>query len=329
MLKVAVTTDILQTDWEKLCPARQLRWGRCEFLINPPAGTVCDYWIVYCGSRPDDRMVCAPANTLFIAGEPPSKKIYPRGYYAQFHRIISTRADDPHPRVTATALGLPWHVGLELNRNRYLYGYDELKTRRPEPKQNKISVVCSALRATAGQRERLDFLDFLKQRLGDRLVHFGRGFTAIDDKMEAIAPYRLHLVLENSRSEHYWTEKLADAYLGWAFPVYLGCPNLGDYFPAESFAPISIEDREGAAALIEKLLATPSPAETETIIGRCRDLVLDTYNPFARFAHWAEMFHQPLPSRTVIIHSHKAFRPFPSGLFYRLRRWLADRKRRD
>jgi len=324
MLKVAVTTDMLQQDLEKLCPHHELRWGRCEFVINPPAGTACDYWIVYCGARPQDRMVCAPENTLFIAGEPPSKKIYPRGYYAQFHRVISTRADDPHPRITATALGLPWHVGLK--NNRYLYGYDELKALRPVPKQNKVSVVCSSLRATGGQRQRLDFLDFLKQRLGDRVVHFGRGFTPIDDKMEAIAPYRFHLVLENSRSDHYWTEKLADSYLGWAFPLYLGCPNVDEYFPEASFARISPDDPAAALALIENLLATPPAPETDRLIGHCRDLVLDTYNPFARFAHWAELFHQPLPARMVRIDSHKAFRSFPSGTLYRLRRWLKARR---
>jgi hypothetical protein len=41
--------------------------------------------------------------------------------------------------------------------------------------------------------------------------------------------------LENSQSPHYWTEKLTDAYLGWAFPLYVGCPNVGDYFAKESF----------------------------------------------------------------------------------------------
>lgn len=323
MLKVAVTTDMLQRDLEKLCPRGELRWGRCEFVVNPPADTACDYWVVYCGSRPHDRMVCAPENTLFIAGEPPAKKIYPRRYYAQFHRVISTRAADPHPRITATALGLPWHVGLR--NNRYLYGYDELKSLRPSPKQNKISVVCSSLRTTEGQRERLDFLDFLKQRLGDRIVHFGRGFTPIDDKMEAIAPYRFHLVLENSRTDHYWTEKLADAYLGWAFPLYVGCPNVDAYFPESSFARISVENPEASVALIETFLASPPSADTERIIGQCRDLVLDTYNPFARFAHWAELFHRPLPARTVKIDSHKAFRPFPLDVLYRLRRWLDER----
>jgi hypothetical protein len=324
-MKVVVTTDILQRDLEKLCPNGDLRWGNCEFIINPPAGTACDYWIIYCGSRPLDSMVCAPENTLFIAGEPPAKKIYRACYYAQFHHVISTRKDDPHSLVTATALGLPWHVGLK--NNNYLYGYDELKALRPRSKQNKISVVCSSLRSTAGQRERLEFLDFLKRRLGDRIVHFGRGFTSIDDKMEAIAPYRFHLVLENSRSPHYWTEKLADAYLGWAFPLYLGCPNLHVYFPENSFARISPENPEETVAMIEKLLATEPSDATEQIIRKCRELVLDTYNPFARFAHWAELFYQPMPARLVKVDSHKSFRTFPAGSLHRLKRWLKSHRR--
>ena len=40
----------------------------------------------------------------------------------------------------------------------------------------------------------------------------------------------------------YWTEKLADAYLGYALPVVSGPNNLAEWFPEESFVPIDIDD---------------------------------------------------------------------------------------
>ena len=319
-LRVAVTTTVSHGGMDLLCPNRQLRWGNCDFLLNPPGGTECDYWIVFAGSRDRDWMICAPENTLFIAGEPPSKKIYPGEFYAQFHRVVSTHAGDPHPRVTTSLPGLNWHVGLARGEDRYLYGYDELKALKPVGKTDKISVVCSNLTTTEGQRKRLEFLQILKAEFGDRIVHYGRGFTPISDKMDAILPHRFHLVLENSSSPDYWTEKLADAYLGWAFPIYSGCPNVGDYFPADGFSAVDANRPGEALGLIRNLLDQPADEQETDAIRRCRNLILDDYNPFARFAHWAEQFHQSggLPKR-VAITTHKAFRPFPRGLLYRLK----------
>jgi hypothetical protein len=315
-LQVVITTR-MHDEMDRFCPGRKMSWGRCVFIFNPPPGTACDYWIVWVACRDHDWMLCAPENTLFIAGEPPSKKIYPRGYYAQFHRMVSTHADDPHPRVTTSLPGLPWHVGLDRDANRYRYGYDELVAIPMPEKSNSLSVVCSNLTTTAGQRQRLEFLAFLKERLGDAIVHFGRGFRPVGDKMDAILPHRFHLVLENSRSPDYWTEKLSDAYLGWAHPVYLGCPNLTDHFPAEGFTPVDPERPEDALAVIRSLLASPpDPAP----LAHCRRLILNDYNPFARFSHWAERFHTPaLSVGKVRITSHKAFRPFPQGLIHRLK----------
>jgi len=94
-------------------------------------------------------------------------------------------------------------------------------------------------------------------------VHFGRGFQPIDDKMEAILPYRFHLVLENSVLPNYWTEKLADAYLGWAYPVYLGCPNVNEYMPGPALAFINGLDADSVAQRIVELLDAPLGSERE------------------------------------------------------------------
>ena len=41
-----------------------------------------------------------------------------------------------------------------------------------------------------------------------------------------------HLCIENESSDHYWSEKLADAYLGYCFPIYSGARRVNDYFPS-------------------------------------------------------------------------------------------------
>lgn len=324
-LKVVVTMDTGVTGWERLAPGGLVganpSVGRCDFILNPEEPVKADFWIVFANARPRDIVHCAPQNTLFVAGEPEEKKVYPAAFYAQFHRIIDTHMKSGHPRVVLHAPCLSWHIGLDHPNSDFQIGYRELVAmERPPILQNKVSVVCSDAAFTPGQRERLAFLQALKERLGDQLVHFGRGFQPIDDKLDAIYGYRFHLVLENSRVPHYWTEKISDAYLGWAMPLYVGSPNLSDYFPEESFVPLEIASPKHAARMIGQLLAEPCNERECMAVAAGRAMVLEQYNPWVAWARWAEQFHDPdAQSRPTLIRSHKAFRPFPRGLWFRMR----------
>jgi hypothetical protein len=114
----------------------------------------------------------------------------------------------------------------------------------------------------------------------DRVDVFGRGIRDIKDKWEAIAPYRYHIAIENSVVPHYWTEKLADTYLGGAFPFYHGCPNIGDYFPGESLAPIDIRDPDRAIQTIEAVIESGAFERSGPALAQAKERVLDEYNLF-------------------------------------------------
>jgi hypothetical protein len=290
-------------------PTGSMRWGASTFELNPPAEKPCDFWVVHSYSGEVEKALVAPVNTAFINGEPPAKKRYPRAFYAQFHHVVDSHPNTGHPRTILYAPCVGWHVGLDSFNNRFVFGYDYLKTLLPPAKQNRISVVCSNVAKTTGQRQRLAFLAALKKRLGDKLVHFGRGFTPVSDKMEVIGSYRYNLVLENSVSPHYWTEKLADAYMGWAFPVYSGCPNLDEYFPPGSFLAIDIRNEAEAIRKIENLLLRetlpPLPA-----LAQARELILDYYNPFAICDRLARQSFVAAPPSLVTIRNHRTFRPW-------------------
>ena len=77
----------------------------------------------------------------------------------------------------------------------------------------------------------------------------------IEQKADALDPYRYHLAVENYIGPHYWTEKLADAFLGYTLPFYCGAPNAADYFPEESFIPIDINNFDGALETIRRAIA--------------------------------------------------------------------------
>lgn len=318
--------DCAPNGMELLTPGSSLHWGRCRFGFNPEPGGRADFSVVLGNARPCDRFVTAPQNTLFIAGEPLSKKLYPQSFYRQFGHMVDSHAGSRHPHLHVSALGLNWHVGLDRSSGsyRYGYGYDHLTALACPDKENRIAVVCSNASKTEGQRQRLALLGGLKQRLGDRLVHFGRGFQPIDDKMDAILPYRFQLVLENGVEPNYWTEKLADAYLGWSYPVYLGCPNVGDYLPAAALLSINGQSVGAVAARIMGLLEQPLSAQQQAAMAEARNRVLNVYNPFAWAAYWTERLYQHgLPEKPVTLRSHKAFRSFPRGHLFRLRQAFA------
>ena len=129
-------------------------------------------------------------------------------------------------RVLKQHPALPWYYGANW-KDGTGSSWDEL--RRHPAKTRRISVVASDKDWRPEYKARLLFVKTLRDVLGDELDVFGRGRRPIDDKAEAIAPYRYHIVLENNMVDHFWTEKLADAYLGEAFPIYSGGGELARY----------------------------------------------------------------------------------------------------
>ena len=110
-----------------------------------------------------------------------------------------------------------------------------------------------------------------------------------------------------------------DSYIGWAFPIYVGAPDLESYFPKQTFTPISMDSACKAAETIRDLLDKPRGQTEIDALKLGRDLAMNTYNPWNSWARWAEQFHTgDAEKRELRILSHKAFRPFPRGLIHRL-----------
>ena len=181
-----------------------------------------------------------------------------------------------------------WHAGVRRRRGEggarleqdvHALGYDDFRSMRPE-KTRDLSVVCSAKSQSDGHALRLSFVEQLKEHFGDRLDWFGKGIRPVEDKWEALAPYRFHISLENTAERDYWTEKLADAYLGCAFPFYWGCTNLSEYFEDEAFRTIDPARPQWSIGVIETVIAEGITAERLDAVERARALVLDRYNFF-------------------------------------------------
>jgi len=76
--------------------------------------------------------------------------------------------------------------------------------------------------------------------------------------------------------------------------VYLGCPNVGDYLPADALLTINGLSVDAVAAHIAGLLDQPLDAQQQAAMAEARNRVLNIYNPFAWAAHWTERLYQPV-----------------------------------
>jgi hypothetical protein len=281
-MRIALFDMFPQWPLARQTPGGTLCWGTTEFAINPSGGTF-DGCVVFDGLIDTTAIECPPDRTVFIAGEPPSIKLYHTGFLEQFATVVTCHSDTPHRRKLHTQQGYPWHIGVSRRDGGLVetLDYDGLRAAPPPEKDKLISVIVSDKAVTPGHAYRRAFVARLQQHFGARLDVFGRGIRPIADKADGILPYRYHVALENSEFPDYWTEKLADSFLGFAHPLYWGCPNLARYFPADSFTMLNIHDPAQAIAAIEQAIDEDRYERSREAVAEARRRVLDTYNLFA------------------------------------------------
>ena len=64
---------------------------------------------------------------------------------------------------------------------------------------------------------------------------FGRGYTPIDNKITGLKDYMFSLIIENDKTDNWFTEKIIDCLVTGTVPIYWGCKNIGDYFNTDGF----------------------------------------------------------------------------------------------
>lgn len=96
-------------------------------------------------------------------------------------------------------------------------------------KTKLLSIIASDKRQTEGHRLRHISIDVLKSN-NIQIDVYGRRYRPIDYKLESLKDYAFSLVIENSRSDYYFTEKLIDSFITGTVPIYWGCPSIGDFF---------------------------------------------------------------------------------------------------
>jgi hypothetical protein len=303
--------------WRRQLPDAAPTWGDCEFTFDPHTREY-DWLIVYdrfpsvSGERFSlwrEELACPPENTVFITVEPSSIKSYEPVFLRQFGHVLT--GHEPwsidQPGVIRSQPALRWFYG---HGGRALKTLDQMRAETPPAKPLPISTVCSSKQQKHTlHQKRYEFTQRLKQAMPGLDV-FGHGVRPMRDKAEALDPYRYHLAIENHRCDHHWTEKIADAFLGWTLPFYYGCTNLKDYFPEESFIEIDIDDVKGTLATLQRVIAWGEYEKRLPAIAESRNLVLQRYNLFAVLADIVDGGKTPAPHKPQgrVIQSRHALR---------------------
>jgi hypothetical protein len=227
---------------------------------------------------------------MLITMEPSSIKIYGHDFLDQFGVVLTSQ--EPwvirSPGTVFRHPALRWYYGVSETK---LVDWDTMNNQPPLEKTRDLATVCSNKRhGCTLHARRFDFTAAVSEAIPEMEV-FGRGRRPIDDKAEAIDPYKYHLAIENHLAEHHWTEKLSDAFLGAALPFYVGCPNADDYFPPDSFIPLNIYDVEGSIDTVKAAMENNEYEKRLPAILEARRRVLHQYNLFAEIASLIESGH--------------------------------------
>lgn len=192
--------------------------------------------------------------TVFISGEPPEISRHAARFLAQFDAVFCAQAPDRvAPRVSREQHFNNWHFGYHRESAQYRLDHRTIADFAPPAKTRDLSTITSNLNYLPMHIRRKALVGRLSQEFAGQIDVFGRPHRFVEYKEDAILPYRFHLCVENCSIPGLWTEKIADALLGYAVPIYAGCPNIEEYFPGAVIS-IDVDDHAAARRTVEAIL---------------------------------------------------------------------------
>tara|TARA_B100000035_G_C21036462_1_gene571243 strand:- start:5463 stop:6392 length:930 start_codon:yes stop_codon:yes gene_type:complete len=96
-------------------------------------------------------------------------------------------------------------------------------------------------------------------------------------KWDGLDKYSYSIAIENCIKKNYFSEKFTDCILSWTIPIYIGCPNIGDFFPKDCYYVLDI-DSPNIIEEIDNILKKPITKRNIVALGVARRLILDKYN---------------------------------------------------
>jgi hypothetical protein len=121
---------------------------------------------------------------------------------------------------------------------------------RVYPKTKNVSIVASGKKLLKGHLLRHDVVS----RFGAQLDGvFGLAYQAIDEKLDGLRDFRYSIVIESSRRNYFFTEKLIDAFMTGTVPIFWGCPDIAKFFNPDGM--IQFEHADELEGILSQLSA--------------------------------------------------------------------------
>lgn len=267
-------------DWPNLLrqtPGEKGIWDGIQFTTDEVE--TCDALVLLNNRmKKDVHARCPNGHVWAIMQEP-----YVKGFtdwmiegHEMFDRVYTNCSPSNDPKYIPSHPALPWHV----NRT-----FDELITCARPDKLRPLSWVVGNCRDLPGHMKRYAFLRSVQNEQDIDIDLYGRAVRFIEDKWEGLAQYRYSIAAENTVWPNYWTEKIADCFLTWTIPLYHGCTNLEEYFPADSFIRINIEKPREAIETIKRIIREDDWNRRLPALEEARRLVLYEYQIFPFLAN--------------------------------------------
>lgn len=277
--------------WERTInqtPYGSCQWGNTLFVASGDA----DMWVVLNSYKigPNGKL----SNNINL---PPKERVWglhmePSEYVKLFgfdtyeeHKNISRFYTNCDYLVNKNSIYRysPPYVHFHIGRS-----FDFLKNTTVPEKKLDLCLIASDLQNISGHSARLDFIDRLN-RSNINFSFWGRSKSfkkyerykgLIDSKWAAHSQCKYSIVIENSISPYYWSEKIADAILGFSLPLYFGCPLIGEYLPHNSFIQIDINDPD-CPERIEEIVNSREYEKRFDVLLEARRILLEEQNLYA------------------------------------------------
>lgn len=281
MIKIRIVSS--NNDWiKRQIPSNDQTIGDCLFIFDNTIA--CDYCFVIDSVSESINIDCPKENTILCVGEPKSVKIYPKSYYSQFGRVASHYRFRGIENIPINIPLLPWMIGVRFDLKKRKWDstktlpLEKIDKLSPGRRMDKIVILTSNKTLTKGHKKRLKFAMYLKEKLPDVVDLYGAGFEDFEDKIDILCNYKYALVIENSQFRNYVTEKLFDTYIAECLPLYIGCPNIGDYINNNSYIPLKMEQSKFIVEFLRTIIQEETYNKYKSQIIGTKQLIMNKYN---------------------------------------------------
>lgn len=117
-------------------------------------------------------------------------------------------------------------------------------------KRKLLSIISSEKNFTVGHKMRHNVIKILKEN-NISFDLYGRGYNPIENKIDGLKDYKFSIIIENSKYDYYFTEKIIDCFRTGVIPIYWGCPSIGKFF--DELGIISFNNEEDLFEIVKNL----------------------------------------------------------------------------